>query len=85
MKQRFLAMMVDDKGEVKDFYRFSCKSAKTVEKSMQWAMDADTWPETMFRKEWEENGVVKCEIYETCGAVEDGMKPVLVMPIEWVA
>ena len=64
--ERYLARLLDERGSTKDFYRFDCLKAETVEKHIRKMMRKDnTGLITLIRKNWIERGVVECEIYSS--------------------
>ena len=86
VRQTFVAKLVDKDGNMKDFYRFSCKKAGTVEKKIRAAMSAEnTGLESLFRTFWKRDGVVACEIRATPDGVNEEEKPVLRFSMDWAA
>ena len=71
MKQeRYLAQMIDKDGHLKDFYRFSCKSVRTVRKNIEKMANAENMGlMSLYRSDWIRENVDKCCIFE----VRDGV------------
>lgn len=85
-KQTFLATLVDKTGETKDFYRFSCQRAETVEKKIREAASTgSTGLSSLYRTLWMQAGVVACEIWATPDGYHKEKEPVIRFPMDWAA
>lgn len=70
MQERYLAQLVDGKGSVKDFFRFSCKNVETVRKNILSMAGADnTGLASLIRKNWAKMGIKKCLVFERSSGV----------------
>jgi len=85
-QQTYIAALVDETGRMRDFYRFSCKKASTVEKRIRQAMSAEnTGLNSIYRWSWMQEGVVACEISATPDGYHKEGKPVIRFAMDWVA
>lgn len=84
-KQTFVALLVDKDGNMKDFYRFSCKKAETVEKQVRSAASAENvGMRGLLRTLWMRDGVVACEIRATPDGYHEEKEPVIRFAMDWV-
>lgn len=84
MKQTFIAYMLDDNGNVIDFYRFSYKRASAVERRIRQAMsEGNTGLMSLYRNDWMKNGVTTCAIYATPDGVSKEKMPEIVFMMDW--
>ena len=85
-KQTFIATLVDKGGEMKDFYRFSCRRAETVEKKVREAASlGNTGLSSLYRTFWMRDGVVACEIWATPDGYHKEKDPAIRFAMDWAA
>lgn len=85
-QQTYIASLVDETGRMRDFYRFYCKKASTVEKNIRRAMSAkNTGLNGIYRWSWMQEGVVACEIHATPDGYRKEKDPVIRFAMDWVA